>query len=114
MVIAKGDSAASDNYWREEDQHCLSDIVPHITPPITLPNKDTVVGTKKGLIPMHPLLSKEAATAKILPGLKSASLISIGKLCDDQCEVSFHEDEMKVVKNNTVVMTGKRNTQDNL
>ena len=87
VVIAKGDSAASDHYWRKKDKHCLTNIVPHITPPILLPNKDTVTGTEKGNVPMHPLISKSASTAKILPELKSASLISIGKLCDDNCQV---------------------------
>ena len=28
-VIAKGDSAASQNYWRQQDAHCLSDLKPY-------------------------------------------------------------------------------------
>ena len=113
-VIAKGDSGASDNYWREEDAHVLTGVRDTSTPPITLPNKEFIVGTKEGTLPLHNKLTKTARTAKILPGLKSASLISLGKLCDDGCDITLHEDKLYVSKDNEVVLTGHRNMVDNL
>ena len=50
----------------------------------------------------------------ILPGLKSASLISIGQLCDDDCDVYLNNKILLAVKDNEVIMEGKRNLNDGL
>ena len=113
-VMAKGDSGASDNYWSEEDAHVLIDIRETLTPPITLPNKESLIGKKVGTLPLHEKLTKKAKDATILPGLKSASLISLGKLCDDGCNIALHEDKLYIYKDNELVLTGYRNRTDNL
>ena len=87
VIMAKGDSAASDHYWREQDAHVLSGIEDSLGPSVLIPNGETIASTKKGIVPLSQHLSTEASTAKILPGLSSASLVSIGKLCDDDCKV---------------------------
>jgi hypothetical protein len=78
LVMAKGDSAASHHYWREQDDHVLQDIKNCKGPAVLLPNGETIASTKKGRLPLSDNLSNEATTAMILPGLESASLISIG------------------------------------
>ena len=98
-VYAKGDSGASDNYIREEDKHCLSDVIEAISPPVSLPDKTPLHGTEKGVLPFQPGLTHQACSAKVLPGLKSSSLISVGKLCDDGCKVLFDKQHMHVIKN---------------
>ena len=48
LVIAKGDSAASHNYWWEIDQHCLTDIKEAQQCKIVLPNNTIVELSKRG------------------------------------------------------------------
>ena len=114
IVYAKADSAASDNYFREEDANILYNISQATSRPITLPNDATITATKKGIIPLAPELSNEGKLAKILPGLKTASLISVGKLCDDGCEVKFNDKIMIAEKNDKIILTGYRNRRDGL
>ena len=50
----------------------------------------------------------------ILTKLKSASLISMGQLCDDDCLVVLSKKKLAVVKNNKIVLRGTRNKKDDL
>ena len=67
-----------------------------------------------GELPLHPSLSQQGKTAKSLPQLTSASLISIGKLCDDNCIVTFDKSQMCVYKHNQEIMRGIHNPCDGL
>ena len=104
MVIVKGDSAALDNYWREEDKHCLKNIRPAPSVPIMFPDGDLIAGNKKGDVPLHPDISSTARQTEILPHLKSSSLISLGRLCDDGCKIELTKEELIATKNNKVVL----------
>ena len=111
--MAKGDSGASDHYFRPCDAKCLTNIKSEQGAPILLPDKSSISSSHTGLLPnLH--LSKIGRTVKILPHLRSASLISVGKLCDDGCRVHFDETKMKVHKNEQLIMTGTRNEKDGL
>ena len=112
--MAKGDSAASHHYWREKDAHVLSDISDSPGPPVLIPDGTTITSTKKGILPISQQLSQKGSTAMILPGLSSASLISIGQLCDDGCKVFLNEKTLLAVKDDKVVLKGIRNRTDNL
>ena len=50
----------------------------------------------------------------ILPGLKSASLISIGQLCDDDCDVLLNKTKLVAIKDNKIILKGTRNYSDGL
>ena len=60
----------------------------------------------------------------MLPSLKSASLLSVGKLCDDRKMVIFDKNEVKAINHNAeieklvdkqpILIRGKRNRMDNL
>ena len=56
-------------------------------PDVVIPNNSTIVVTNQGDLPLSNKLSMAARNTMILPGLKSASLISIGQLCDNECDV---------------------------
>ena len=113
-VTAKGDSAASAHYWREEDIACLTEIQTAPGPAVTLPNNTTIRATKQGNIPINATLSSRAKNVVILPSLKSASLISLGQLCDDNCKVLLDKHKLYAVKKNTLVLQGDRNKDDGL
>ena len=50
----------------------------------------------------------------VLPKLTSANLISIGQLCDDGCSIILDKTNMVAIKNNTIILKGKRNKLDEL
>ena len=52
-------------------------------PTVQLPNNKTMSATRTGNIPLEISLSAHAKKAHIFDGLHSASLISLGQLCDD-------------------------------
>ena len=91
VVWAKGDSAASKNYWRPQDKVVLKDIEEYLGPSVLLPNNTTTASTEKGQLPLSKMLSKEANIAQILPQLVSSSLISLGQLCDDNCVILLNK-----------------------
>ena len=113
-VKFKCDSAASDHYVRPKDAHCLTNITEIPSRPIILPDRSTISATHQGQLPLHPSITTHGRTAKILPLLKSSSLISIGKLCNDNCDVTFNKQSMFVNKNDNTIMVGKRNFSDDL
>ena len=78
VCMAKGDSAASYNYWRTEDTPALRDIHEDHGPPVGLPDSNNIDGTKAGYLDLSDKLSDDAQRARILPSLKSSSLISLG------------------------------------
>ena len=112
--MAKGDSAASHHYWREQDANVLQDIINSKGPSVLIPNGDTIASTKKGILPLSDNLSKVASTAMILPGLEGASLISIGQLCDDDCKVFLDKKTLLAVKDQKIIIQGTRNILDGL
>jgi hypothetical protein len=59
-------------------------------------------------------LPPQARQAHILPGLVHNSLISVGKLCDNECSVTFTQDQVMVSKNGTNVMYGSRDLKSRL
>ena len=114
IVMEKGDSVASSHYWREEDVKVLSKIKDIIGPSVLLPNKDTIDVTSQGQLPLSTLLSSRAKKAMILPGIKSASLISIGRLCDDNCTVLLNKRKLLAIKEKQMILEGSRNYSDGL
>jgi hypothetical protein len=55
-----------------------------------------------------PGLSPQARHAHILPGLVHNSLITVGKLCDSGCTVTFTHDQVTITKNKECVMRRSR------
>jgi hypothetical protein len=48
----------------------------------------------------------QARNAHVLPGLVHNSLISVGKLCDDGCELTFKKEAVSVMKDGKCAMLG--------
>jgi hypothetical protein len=53
-------------------------------------------------------LPPEARRAHILPGLVHNSLMSVGQVCDSQCDVIFTRDKVEVNTDGNLVMPGIR------
>ena len=113
-IIAKGDSAASSHYWRKEDAQCLENVQHFAGPSVLLPNQETIQANQRGQLPLSPALSPQAQMTMILLQLKSALLISIGQLCDDECDVLLNKHHLIAMKDKKVILTGVRNPYDKL
>jgi hypothetical protein len=59
-------------------------------------------------------LPPQARQAHILPGLIHNSLLSVGQLCDNECSVTFTQDQVTVYKNGKNVMHGSRDPKSRL
>ena len=81
---------------------------------VTLPNSNSIFSETKGQLPLSAKLSPKAKEAIVLPKLQSSSLISLGQLCDDNCNVHLDKKELKVYKEKELVMKGYRNPVDGL
>ena len=65
--------------------------------------------TQSVKVPLSSHLSPTATTGHVLDGLTTGSLISISKLCDDDCAALFTKYNVHIVKNGSVIIKGQRN-----
>lgn len=111
--VAKLDSGATGSYFCLNDAHHLKNIHQCHGPTVLLPDNTKMHTSESGSLPF-PGLSDTAKQAYIYPKLQSASLISVGKLCDDGCDVTFRKHDVQAIKNNNVILKGYRNWKDGL
>ena len=97
---AKCDSAASYHYWRDEDMPVTKNVTASQGRPVTLPDNSTLVPAKKCTIPLGPAFSATAKEAKNLPHFKSASLVAVGPICDDNKLAIFDDKKVLAVEHN--------------
>ena len=64
--------------------------------------------TQTGFLNLSPALSTQAKTAYVLDELKTGTLISLSQLCDDDCIAIFTRYDVKIVKNDSVIIESKR------
>ena len=72
-------------------------------PKFQLPNNDTMSTTRTGIIPLEISLSAHEKKVHIFDGLHSASLISLGKLCDYDCVAILDQNEINILKVKTLI-----------
>lgn len=109
IVTAKLDSGVSKHYIRPEDKQCLSDAI--TVPPylVGLPDKKLSKITQQGLLTLIQTLTPSAQTEYILNDLKRSTLLSAGKLCDDDCAIILNKTMERVQKDNKTILQGPRN-----
>ena len=108
--MAKGDSAASGNYFTVQDAHVLLGVKREQGPLVTLPDNDVISSTQSGHLPtpdLPPLATKTA----ILPRLASSSLVSLPQLCDNGCQVLLTSTDLHDVKNGKFVLDNNQGHQ---
>ena len=100
-VVCKADTGASSNYVTEKDENVLEDLQEVINGPrARLPNDAEIQANKRGLLPLPKIISEIGRTGHVFRGLTNASLISIGKLCDDGCVAVFDKLDLQIFKKN--------------
>jgi len=114
-TVLKADSGATGHYLRTSDKAILQKLHPTTSgPTVRLPDHQLITPTQSGILPI-PTLHDFACTAHIYPKLQSASLLSIGQLCDNDCTALFTKHDLKILnKHNNLILTGHRNLSDGL
>ena len=77
---------------------------------MSLPNGDTIQSTHNYTFALSKLTAK-ARFGHIIPGLAAYSLLSVVKLCDAGCDVTFTKIDYTVRMRGRVLMTGRRDTK---
>ena len=65
-------------------------------------------------LPLSHQLNAQAQKTYVFPGLKNASLLSIGQLCDNGCLALFDKYKLFIFKDNKIILQGFRNFYDGL
>ena len=103
------DSGTTGNFVTPTDATHLQNPVPIDDGPVVLSaSGNPMASTVKGTIPLSPHLTVQAQEAFELDELKTGTLISLSKLCDDDCLAIFSKYDVKIVKNDNVIITGRR------
>ena len=106
-INVKSDIGASNNYWRTEYQLVITDIKDtHNGPEVQLPNNFTMYMTQTGNIPLSSSLIPHTTNVHSFDGLQSGSLISFGKLCDNDCISILDKNEINVIKYSKIKLNG--------
>ena len=71
---------------------------------ITIPDSGTLQANIHGSLPLSIIPSSEATIVTIVPGLKSFSLLSLGQLYDNFCNVFINNQKMCEIKDKEVVI----------
>jgi hypothetical protein len=64
--------------------------------------------TFQGQLILSNKLSRPAQSAFVLDDLKTGTLISLAQLCDDNCVAIFSKYDVKLLKNNKIIIQGSR------
>jgi hypothetical protein len=103
------DSGTTGNFVTPGDAQHLNNPVPVDDGPVVLSaSGDPMVSTIRGTLPLSPHLSHQAKEAFELDELKTGTLISLSKICDDDCLAIFSKYDVKILKNDQVIITGIR------
>ena len=82
-------------------------------PVVHLADNSTIKSTAVGTLPLTTLLSTQAKEAHVFSELQHP-LLSLGQLCDDNCDILLTKSKLIAKKNNKIILTGSRNKTDGL
>ena len=85
------DSGAS-NHYLKKNAPCNNKKAIKNGPIVTLPGGDSMEPTHETSLNI-PALSEAGNKAYVFPKLKSANLISVGQLCDDNCDILLNKNK---------------------
>jgi hypothetical protein len=87
-------------------QHFRHPLLISNGPHVLSASGDVMSSTLCGILPLSPHLSSTAQSAFVLDDLRTGTLVSLAQLCDDDCVAIFTRLGVKILKHNTVLITG--------
>ena len=104
-TLAKSDSRSLRHYFKNDGKGVLRGIKPATNQVVNSPNNKVMTFSFKAQIQSYSALSKTELDANVLKDLHSASLISLGQVCDDGCTSIIDKKLIHVVKGNHLVFS---------
>ena len=89
--------AATKHYIIPHDLNIYDKDKDTLGPNVAVADGHIISPTKKAILPLLKKLTEKARVAYSFDNLKSGSLISIGKLCDDDCIAIFTKYDVQVI-----------------
>ena len=83
-------------------------------PTVTPTDMSIIPATQQGQLPLKPKLSIHAKKAAVLNDFHISSLILFGQIYDDNCKVILDNSHCYVIKDEDLILQGKRNLKDSL
>jgi hypothetical protein len=103
------DSGTTGTFVTTKDAHHLVNPIKVNDGPVALSaSGNPMVSITQGQLPPSRALSPIAQEAFELDSLKTGSLVALSKLCDDDCLALFSKYDVKIIKNDHVIITGTR------
>ena len=113
MLVLQKQTAAA-HFVKSAHRNLLQNLAPLENEPVAaLPDKSIIQASHQGFLPF-PKVSRDAQKVLVYPNLTNASLLSIGQFCDDGCAAVFTKTSMYIIKNNDLIIHGRRNKTDGL
>ena len=81
---------------------------------MTLPNNVNLNSNKQGHVSLCKKLSTHAQRVTVLPNLKISSLVSLGHICDENCQILLDKKKLHVVKDSNLILQRHHNYIDGL
>ena len=115
-LLMKADTGASGHYIGAKDTHKfgIKNLLKTRSPKLVQLLNEELIESTHELNLAIPKVSPSSTQATVFPKITNSSLLSIGKLCDDNCIAIFSKNDMKIVKDKDLILTGKRNLSDGL
>ena len=77
-----------------------------LNPAVQVANGNIIKLSFRSTLQLKNKLSSRAQSAHVFDHITNGSLISMGKLCDDDCVDIFTKFDVKILKHNRVIITG--------
>jgi hypothetical protein len=106
------DSGSTSNFL-SATAPCSNKQAAHVPLNANMPNSTTIKSSHTCDLLLTDV-PPQARKVHILPGLVHNSLISVGQLCDNECSVTFTQEQVTVPKNRECVMYGSRDSRSRL
>ena len=107
-IVTVADSGASGHYLTLRHTKQLPTWPAKFPITVKLPDGTRIQNTHECYLPI-PNLPHDAIIARIFPQLQTASLLSLGQLCDAGCKATLDQDELVVYLRGDIILKGDRN-----
>jgi len=98
---AIADTGCTGHYINSNTPHQPITIPHHLLPTVTFPDNSKIKASHAGELPLPSTLSRQAKLAYSFPSI-AQPLVSIGKLCDDDCTAIFTKQNCYIIKNDQI------------
>ena len=109
------DTGATSHYIAPDHTTICTDV--HETangPAVKAANGQIMPATHRATLPLPSAITTRAKTGHVLNSLQTGSLLSIGKLCDDDCIATFTKHNLTITKDASVQLQGHRDRETGL